>query len=93
MIPFENKYRAVSLVVPFCGCDSYKVPGQFVGIRLDKGGDNGVAGCLVAVSTEPTLVRQKNGNVEVLVTEEPSFRLKGACLAFLLVVLLVVVVV
>ncbi|CBJ26640.1 conserved unknown protein [Ectocarpus siliculosus] len=57
--------------------DNYKVPGQFVGIRLDEGGDNGVAGCLVAVSTEPTLVRQKNGNVEVLVTEEPSFRLKG----------------
>lgn len=85
---WRNNHRAVSVVVPFRGCDSYKVPGQFVGIRLDEGGDNGVAGCLVAVSTEPTLVRQKNGNVEVLVTEEPSFRLKGACLTLLLLLLL-----
>ncbi|CAM9895691.1 unnamed protein product, partial [Hapterophycus canaliculatus] len=57
--------------------DSYKVPGQFVGIRLDEGGDGGVAGCLVAVSTEPTSVRQNGGKVQVLVAEEPSFRLKG----------------
>eukprot|EP00752_Nemacystus_decipiens_P018692 g16756.t1 len=57
--------------------DNYKVPGQFVGIRLDDGGDGGVAGCLVAVSTEPLSVRRNDGAVQVLVTEEPSFRLKG----------------
>ena len=56
---------------------SYKVPGQFVGVRLDSGGDDGVAGCLVAVSMEPTSVRQSGGKIQVLVTEEATFRLKG----------------
>lgn len=62
---------------PFSWC-SYKVPGQFVGVRLDNGGDGGVAGCLVAVTMEPTSVRQSDGKIQVLVTEEATFRLKGA---------------
>ena len=61
-------------MAPLC---SYKVPGQFVGVRLDSGGDGGVAGCLVAVSMEPTSVRQSDGKIQVLVTEEATFRLKG----------------
>ena len=54
-----------------------------MGIRLDEGGDSGMAGCLVAVSTEPTSVRQNGGTVQVLVTEEPSFRLKGEKLSLI----------
>lgn len=62
---------------------SYKVPGQFVGIRLDggtkerEGGTGKVAGNLVAVSTEPTSVRQDGGKVQVLVSGDDTFRLKG----------------
>lgn len=48
-----------------------------MGVRLDSGGDGGVAGCLVAVSMEPTSVRQSDGKIQVLVTEEATFRLKG----------------
>ena len=48
-----------------------------MGVRLDESGEGGMVGCLVAVSTEPTSVRQNGATVQVLVTEDPSFRLKG----------------
>lgn len=48
-----------------------------MGVRLDSGGDGGVAGCLVAVAMDPTSVRQSEGKIQVLVTEEATFRLKG----------------
>lgn len=41
-----------------------------------------MAGCLVAVATEPNSVRENDGTVQVLVTDEPSFRLKGEHLAY-----------